>query len=77
MVEKLTRLTHKTAMQLHLVAESWTILSSRARRPVRKLLDTPLYVVCVFCHYIYVCARARAYSICNARTVTNQNYIHE
>jgi len=33
---KLTRLTHKIAIQLHLVAES----SSRSRRPVRKLLDT-------------------------------------
>jgi hypothetical protein len=38
---KVTRLTHKTAIQLHLVAESCTICSSRSRRPVRKLLDTP------------------------------------
>jgi len=37
---KLTRLTHKIAIQLHVVAESFTICSSRARRPVRKLLDT-------------------------------------
>jgi hypothetical protein len=36
-----TRLTHKIAIQLHLVAESCTICSSRSRRPVRKLLDTP------------------------------------
>jgi hypothetical protein len=41
---KLTRLTHKIATQLHLVAESCTICSSRSRRPVRKLLDTPSYV---------------------------------
>jgi hypothetical protein len=41
MAAKLTRLTHKIAMQLHLVAESYTICSSRSRRPVRKLLDTP------------------------------------
>jgi hypothetical protein len=40
---KLTRLTHKIAMQLHLVAESCTVCSSRSRRPVRKLLDTPSY----------------------------------
>jgi hypothetical protein len=47
MAAKLTRLTHKIAIQLHLVAESCTICSSRSRRPVRKLLDTsshqPLY----------------------------------
>jgi hypothetical protein len=41
---KVTRLTHRIAIQLHLVAESCTICSSRSRWPVRKLLDTPLYV---------------------------------
>jgi hypothetical protein len=41
MAAKLTRLTHKIAIQLHLVAENCTICSSRSRRPVRKLLDTP------------------------------------
>jgi hypothetical protein len=40
MAAKLTRLTHKIAAQLHVVAESCTIYSSRSRRPVRKLLDT-------------------------------------
>jgi hypothetical protein len=44
MEAKLTRLTHKIAIQLHLVAESCTICSSRSRRPVRKLLYTPSYV---------------------------------
>jgi hypothetical protein len=44
MAEKLTRLTHKIAIQLHLVAESCTIRRSRSRRPVRKLLVTPSYV---------------------------------
>jgi hypothetical protein len=43
MAAKLARLTHKIAMQLHLVAESCTICSSRSRRPLRKLLDTPSY----------------------------------
>jgi hypothetical protein len=43
MTTKLTRLTHKIAI-LHLVAESCTICSSRCRRPVRKLFDTPSYV---------------------------------
>jgi len=43
MVAKLTRLTHKIPIQLHLVAEGCTICSSRSRRPVRKLLDTPSY----------------------------------
>jgi hypothetical protein len=40
MAVKLTRLTHKIATQLHLVAESCTICNSRSRRPVRELLDT-------------------------------------
>jgi len=40
MAVKLTRLIHKIAIQLYLAAESCTIFSSRARRPVRKLLDT-------------------------------------
>jgi hypothetical protein len=44
MAEKLTRLTHKIAIQLHLVAESFTICSSCSRQPVQKLLDTPLYL---------------------------------
>jgi hypothetical protein len=44
MAAKLTRLTHKIAIQLHLVAESCNICSSRSRRPVRKLLDTPSYI---------------------------------
>jgi len=41
MVAKLTRLSHKIAMKLRLMAESYTICSSRSRRPVRKLLGTP------------------------------------
>jgi len=44
-VAKLIRLTHKIAIQPHLVAECCTIFSSRSRRPVRKLLDTFSYDV--------------------------------
>jgi hypothetical protein len=40
MVAKLTRLTHKIVIQLHLVAESCIVCSSRSRLLVRKLLDT-------------------------------------
>jgi len=40
MVAKLTRLTNKIAIKLHLVAGSCTICRSRSRRTVRKLLDT-------------------------------------
>jgi hypothetical protein len=47
MAAKLTRLTHRIAIQLHLVAERSTICSSRSRRPFRKLLDTPSYVWCI------------------------------
>jgi hypothetical protein len=42
MAAKLTILTHKIAIQLHLLAESCTICSIHSiRRPVRKILDTP------------------------------------
>jgi len=40
-----TRLTHKIAIQLHLVTKSCAICISRSKRPVRKLLDTPSYSV--------------------------------
>jgi hypothetical protein len=43
MTAKITRLTHKITIQLHLVTESCTIYSSRSRWPVRKFLDTPSY----------------------------------
>jgi hypothetical protein len=43
MTAKLTRLSHKIVIQLHLAAESCTICSSRSRRTVRKLLDTSSY----------------------------------
>jgi len=36
MAAKLTRLTHKIALQLHVLAQSCTICSSRSRRPVQK-----------------------------------------
>jgi len=40
MAAKLTRLT-----QMHLVAETSTSCSRRSRRPVRKLFDTPSYII--------------------------------
>jgi len=43
MAAKLTRLTYRIAMQLHLVAERCTIYNSNSRRPGRKLLDTPSF----------------------------------
>jgi len=46
MAAKLTRLTHKIAIELHLVAESCTIFSSCSRLAVRKLLDTPF--ICIW-----------------------------
>jgi hypothetical protein len=51
MAAKLTRLTHRIAIQLLLVAERCTICSSRSRRPVRKLLNTPSFIsmVCNHC----------------------------
>jgi hypothetical protein len=38
-VAKLTRLTHKIVIQLHLVAKSGTICSSCSRQPIQKLLE--------------------------------------
>jgi hypothetical protein len=52
MAAKLTRLTHKIVIQLHLVAESCTICSSCSRQPVWKLLDTPSYIWLCFCVHI-------------------------
>jgi len=43
MAAELTRLTHKIAIQLHLVAQSFNICSYHSRRPVQKLLDAPWY----------------------------------
>jgi len=45
MAAKLTGLTHKIEIPLHLVAESCTICSSRSRWPVLKLLVSPS---CIF-----------------------------
>jgi len=36
--------THKIAIQLHLVADSCILCSSRSWRPVRKLLDTHFFI---------------------------------
>jgi len=44
MAAKLTRLTHKIATQLDLVAETCTICTSSSRLPDQKLLDTPSYI---------------------------------
>jgi hypothetical protein len=45
MAAKLTILTHKIAIQLHLVAERCTICSFCSRQPVWKFLDSPSYVL--------------------------------
>jgi hypothetical protein len=45
MAAKLIRLTHKLAIQVYRMAESCTICSSRFRRPIRELLDTPSYII--------------------------------
>jgi len=44
MAAKLTRLAHKMAIQLDLVAESCIVCSSPYRRPVRNLFDISSYV---------------------------------
>jgi hypothetical protein len=52
MEAKLTRLTHKIAVQLRLVAESCIICSSRSRRPVRNFWIYPPIYISV--HYIII-----------------------
>jgi len=52
----LTRLTHKIAIQLHLVAESCTICICCSRRPVRKLLVTLSYTESCVGEFRYVCS---------------------
>jgi hypothetical protein len=51
MAAKLTRLTQKIAIQMHVVSESCTICSYRSMRPVRKLLDTPSYFITLVFFY--------------------------
>jgi len=54
MAIKLTRLTHKVAIQLHLVVESCTICSSCSRQPAWKPLDIfPVSCYVNLCRYIY------------------------
>jgi len=67
MAAKLTRLTHKIAIQLHLVALSCTISSSRSRRPVRKLLDTLSYIGVTCECVIYIWSAFCAFLFCTAR----------
>jgi len=51
MEAKLTRLTYKIAMQLLLMAESYTIYSYRSRWPVLELSDTPSYLLSLDSEY--------------------------
>jgi len=44
MTSKFTTLTHKIVVQLHLVAESYTINISCSWQPVRKRLDKPSFM---------------------------------
>jgi hypothetical protein len=68
MAAKLTRLTHKIEIRLHLVAESCTICSSRSRRPVRKLLVTPSYIT------FDVKSRTRVTQLPDVCCVNTQNF---
>jgi len=59
MAAKPTRLIHKMAIELHLLARELIICSSRSRLPVRKLLDTPSYgswsrenFVYIYCYFL-------------------------
>jgi hypothetical protein len=63
MVAKLTRLTHRIAIQLHLVAENCTIWSSHSRWPVWKLLDTPSYIPAVNMNNTYLQPSSWKYSL--------------
>jgi hypothetical protein len=70
-VAKLTRLAHKIAIQLHLVAESCTICSSCSRQSVWKLRYTPLHLS----HHI-LCNEQRFYNSCCHLSPTNATSSH-
>jgi hypothetical protein len=61
MAAKLTRLAHRMAIQLHLMAESYTICSSHSRWPVRKLFDIPSYIGIISGLYTfkYLCQKSK------------------
>jgi ABC-type proline/glycine betaine transport system permease subunit len=69
MEAKLTRLTHKIFIQLHLVAESSNIYSSRSRRPVRKLLDTSYVSVRASGTWRPLCATLPTHSVCHVMSL--------
>jgi hypothetical protein len=54
MMAKLTRLAHKIVIQVHLVAESYTICNSLSRCPVWELLDTPSYMADMWFHIVQI-----------------------
>jgi hypothetical protein len=56
MAAKLTRLTHKIAVQLHLVAKRYTTYSSRSRRQSGNFWIYPLYYTNItICKLYYIC----------------------
>jgi len=60
MAAKLTTLSYKIVIQLHLVTEYCTICNSRPWRPVRKPLDTPS--LCVYVRmYVYTHTHTHIY----------------
>jgi hypothetical protein len=67
MKAKLTRLTHKIAIQPHLVSESSNICSSRSRRTVWKLL-------CVQNNEVYILQRVPVFENERVR-VKRHNYV--
>jgi hypothetical protein len=77
MAAKLTKLTHRIAIQLHVVAESCIIFSSRFRWPVLKLLNTPSYRVITndVSDYINLLVRI-AHIICNHSFIYKYIYIY-
>jgi hypothetical protein len=80
MAAKPTRLTHKLVIQLHLVAESYTICSSHSTQPIQKLLDTTSYYYPPIYVYIFIevfpptfsgCYLSSAYLVVEIMTLIN------
>jgi hypothetical protein len=63
MAEKLTRPTHRIAIQLHAMAESCIIYSSRSGRPVWKLLDTPSCDCEIIIEFLVAFVRIRIFDV--------------
>jgi len=71
------RMTHKVAIQLHLVTDGYIVCSSRSRRPVPKILDMSNNCILVFINCYPVFGLYKTVSICWNFSRTTWARVHE